>query len=124
MIARGRRPDQDRRRRARLCLFLRRRRRVGLRRKGPGQGAGKAGRGRVADAVPRRLAAADPFDAARLEQRRTQFVGAEGIKIGDIIHAIRVAVTGQGVGLGLFDSLAILGPAEPRPDRADVRRGC
>ena len=37
------------------------------------------------------------------------FMAAEGIKIGQIIHAVRVAVTGQSVGLGLFDSLAILG---------------
>ena len=40
-----------------------------------------------------------------------EFVEAQGVKIGEIIHAIRVAVTGQSVGLGLFDSLAILGKA-------------
>ena len=34
------------------------------------------------------------------------FVQAEGIKIGQIIHAVRVAVTGKGVGFGLFESLA------------------
>ena len=33
------------------------------------------------------------------------------MKIGDIVHALRVAVTGQAIGLGLFDSLAILGKA-------------
>ena len=38
-----------------------------------------------------------------------QFVAAEGIKIGQIIHPVRVAVTGKSVGLGLFDTLAILG---------------
>ena len=31
------------------------------------------------------------------------------IKIDQIIHAVRVAVTGKSVGLGLFDTLAILG---------------
>ena len=31
------------------------------------------------------------------------------IKIGQIIHAVRVAVTGSAVGFGMFDTLAILG---------------
>ena len=56
-----------------------------------------------------RLAVAEPFDAATLEALMQQFVAGEGIKIGQIIHAVRVAVTGKSVGLGLFDSLAILG---------------
>jgi glutamyl-tRNA synthetase len=56
-----------------------------------------------------RLAAAEPFDAPTLEALMHAFVAAEGIKIGEIIHAVRVAVTGKSVGLGLFDSLAILG---------------
>ena len=50
------------------------------------------------------------------------FVEAQGIKIGDIVHAVRVAVTGKAVGFGLFDTLAILGrercsgPNRPRPN--------
>jgi glutamyl-tRNA synthetase len=56
-----------------------------------------------------RLAATDPFDAATLEAMMQQFVAAEGIKIGQIIHPVRVAVTGKSIGLGLFDTLAILG---------------
>ena len=40
-----------------------------------------------------------------------EFVAAEGIKIGDIIHAMRVAVTGKAVGAGLYDCLDILGKA-------------
>ena len=31
------------------------------------------------------------------------------MKVGDIIHAVRVAVTGKTVGPGLYDCLAILG---------------
>ena len=44
----------------------------------------------------------------------------EGIKIGQIIHAVRVAVTGKGVGFGLFEALEILGRAAclARIDRA------
>jgi glutamyl-tRNA synthetase len=56
-----------------------------------------------------RLATAEPFDAAALEGLMQQFVADEQIKIGQVIHAVRVAVTGKSVGLGLFDSLAILG---------------
>ena len=44
------------------------------------------------------------------------------MKIGDIVHALRAAVTGQSVGLGLFDSLAILGKASClAQDRTDAK---
>jgi glutamyl-tRNA synthetase len=56
-----------------------------------------------------RLAAVEPFDAGSVEAAMHDCVTAEGIKIGQIIHAVRVAVTGQSIGLGLFDTLAILG---------------
>jgi glutamyl-tRNA synthetase len=56
-----------------------------------------------------RLAAAEPFEAAVLEQLLNDFVAEEGIKVGQVIHAVRVAVTGKAVGLGLFETLAILG---------------
>ena len=57
------------------------------------------------------LAATEPFEAQPLEQMTHAFVEAQGVKIGDIVHALRAAVTGQSIGLGLFDSLAILGKA-------------
>jgi glutamyl-tRNA synthetase len=56
-----------------------------------------------------RLASVEAFDAGSLENLMEDFVQAEGIEIGRIIHAVRVAVTGKGIGLGLFESLAILG---------------
>jgi glutamyl-tRNA synthetase len=67
-----------------------------------------------------RLAAAKAFDADALEKLLNEFVQAEGVGIGQLIHALRVAVTGKAVGFGLFDSLAILGQAEclARIDRA------
>jgi glutamyl-tRNA synthetase len=55
------------------------------------------------------LATTEAFDALSLEQMTHAFVAARGVKIGDIVHSLRAAVTGQSVGLGLFDSLAILG---------------
>ena len=66
------------------------------------------------------LEAVDPFDAATLDAALHRFVDAEEIKIGQIIHAVRVAVTGKGVGFGLFEALEILGRAAclARIDRA------
>jgi glutamyl-tRNA synthetase len=55
------------------------------------------------------LAGVEPFDVSGTEKALHEFVVAEGIKAGDIVHAVRVAVTGKAVGFGLFDTLAILG---------------
>ena len=66
------------------------------------------------------LETVEPFEAATLETVLHAFVEGEGIKVGQIIHAVRVAVTGKGVGFGLFDALEILGRASTlaRIDRA------
>ena len=56
-----------------------------------------------------RLASLDPFDAESADRAMHDFVETEGIGIGQIIHAVRVAVTGKAVGFGLFEGLAILG---------------
>jgi glutamyl-tRNA synthetase len=56
-----------------------------------------------------RLTAAEPFDAPTLEKLMHDFVGEQQIKIGQIIHAVRLAVTGKSTGFGMFDTLAILG---------------
>jgi glutamyl-tRNA synthetase len=55
------------------------------------------------------LAVVEPFEAPTLEQQLHDFVAQQEIKIGDIIHALRVAVTGKAVGFGMFETLAILG---------------
>src|SRR5690606_15245799 len=49
------------------------------------------------------------WDVAPLEKALHEFVEEEGLGIGDIIHVLRVAVTGRSVGPGLYDCLAILG---------------
>ena len=66
------------------------------------------------------LETVDPFDAATLDAALHRFVEAEEIRIGQIIHAVRVAVTGKGVGFGVFEALEILGRAAclARIDRA------
>jgi glutamyl-tRNA synthetase len=69
----------------------------------------------VPDAVERlarfsaALSGASEWDAPALEHLLKEFVAAEGIKIGSIIHAVRVALTGKGVGFGLYDAMVILG---------------
>lgn len=58
------------------------------------------------------LAAVEPFEPAPLEAALQEFVAAEGLKPGDLVHPVRVAVTGKSVGPGLYDCLAILGREE------------
>ncbi len=69
------------------------------------------------------LAKVDPFDTSHLERALQTFVAAEGIKTGNIIHAVRVATTGKAVGPGLYDCLEILGKETclTRIDRALAR---
>ena len=55
------------------------------------------------------LAAAEPFEPAALEETLKQFVVSQGVKVGDLVHTLRVAVTGKSVGPGVYDCLAILG---------------
>lgn len=71
------------------------------------------------------LAVLDPFTATEIERSLQEFVQAENIGHGQIIHALRIAVTGKPVGFGLFDSLAILGRVETlaRIERALARLG-
>ncbi len=56
-----------------------------------------------------RLATVEPFEVGPLEAALQEFVTEEGVKIGELIHPLRVAVTGKSVGPGLYDCLAILG---------------
>jgi glutamyl-tRNA synthetase len=55
------------------------------------------------------LAAREAFDAPTLEADTLAYMQAQGLGLGDIVHAVRVAVTGSAVGPGLFDCLSILG---------------
>ena len=55
------------------------------------------------------LGGIEPFAPPELEAACKGIVDAAGLKIGDLIHPIRVAITGKTVGPGLYDCLAILG---------------
>ena len=70
------------------------------------------------------LAGATAFDAASLEKLLQDFVGAEGIKVNQIIHALRVAVTGKEIGFGLFDTLALVGKDHCLARIERALRGC
>ena len=55
------------------------------------------------------LATVEPFDAPTLDALVHRFVETNGIKIGQIVHVLRIATTGRAQGVGLFDALSILG---------------
>jgi glutamyl-tRNA synthetase len=56
-----------------------------------------------------RLASVDPFGPGPIEETFREFVDSEKIKPADLIHAVRVAVTGKSTGPGLFECLGLLG---------------
>ena len=56
-----------------------------------------------------RLESIDSFEPAALEQELKAFVAERNLKVGQLVHPLRFAVTGRTVGLGLYDALAILG---------------
>jgi glutamyl-tRNA synthetase len=67
-----------------------------------------------------RLATVAPFDPPTLEAALRTVAEERGIKAGALIHATRVAVTGQAVSPGLFDVLALVGRARVLKRLADV----
>jgi glutamyl-tRNA synthetase len=58
------------------------------------------------------LAAAEPFDAARIEEALRGVVEQRDAKPGKIFQPVRVAIAGQTVSPGIFETLALLGKDE------------
>jgi glutamyl-tRNA synthetase len=56
-----------------------------------------------------RLADIEPFAAGPLEAALRSLAAEQGVKAGALIHATRVAVTGQAVSPSLFDVLEVMG---------------
>jgi len=56
-----------------------------------------------------RFSRIDPFDAATTEKVFRSLVAELGIKASDLVHPVRVALTGMAVGPGLFETIALLG---------------
>lgn len=65
------------------------------------------------------------FRAAELEKSLRDFLEREALKMGQMVHLIRLAVTGKAVGFGLFETLEIVGREKclARIDRALQRVG-
>ena len=55
------------------------------------------------------LVAEEDFSPENLEVLLKGFCEHQGIKIGQIIHGLRVAVSGKAAGFGMFDTMSILG---------------
>ncbi|MBM4074753.1 MAG: glutamate--tRNA ligase [Planctomycetes bacterium] len=51
----------------------------------------------------------EPFDGPTLDRLIHEFAEAKGIKIGQIVNPIRVAITGRSQGVSLFEGMALLG---------------
>ncbi len=60
-------------------------------------------------AVREALENVEEFNVAAIEKSIGKLLAERQWKLGDIVHILRVAVTGKAVGPGLFDCLAILG---------------
>ncbi len=71
--------------------------------------AGKEKTAALLEALRNRLAGLDAFDAASTEAALRGLAAETGIKAGELIGAVRVAVTGRGQAPGLFEVLAVLG---------------
>ncbi len=56
-----------------------------------------------------RLSHIDPFDAAMTEKVFRDLVAELGLEASDLVHPMRVALTGRAVGPGLFETIALLG---------------
>jgi glutamyl-tRNA synthetase len=69
----------------------------------------KPGTAALLKAYSNALEKLDSFTPEPLEAALKQVVEEAGLKVGDLIHAVRVAVSGKTVGPGLYDCLAILG---------------
>ena len=60
-------------------------------------------------AIRARLAAASDFSEDGMERLVRGYTEDREIRLGQVVHALRVALTGKPVGFGLFETMAILG---------------
>ncbi len=56
-----------------------------------------------------RFSTINPFDAPTAEKTFRQLVDDLGLKTSDLVHPVRVALTGRSVGPSLFETIAVLG---------------
>ncbi|RJP74371.1 MAG: glutamate--tRNA ligase [Candidatus Abyssobacteria bacterium SURF_17] len=51
----------------------------------------------------------EPFEAQTIEARCHEYIEREGIKLGDLVHPARLALTGKTVGPGFYETVELLG---------------
>ena len=73
---------------------------------------GKAGGAETLRAARAALARAEPFDPEAIETALRQVVEARDVKPGKVFQPVRVAIAGQTVSPGIFESVALLGREE------------
>jgi glutamyl-tRNA synthetase len=56
-----------------------------------------------------KLHATEPFDESNLEEAIRSFAEESGLSASNVIHPLRVALTGKSVGPGIFETLHLLG---------------
>ncbi len=59
--------------------------------------------------LAQRLSSVKDFDIKSAETAFRELVAELGIKAGDLVHPVRVALTGKSVGPGLFETMTVLG---------------
>lgn len=69
----------------------------------------KPGAAALLEAYATAIEGLEAFEPEPLEAALKQVITDAGVKVGDLVHAVRVAVSGKTVGPGLYDCLAILG---------------
>jgi glutamyl-tRNA synthetase len=86
---------------------------------------GKDGGAETLRAARAALVRAEPFDPNTIETALRQVVEARDVKPGKVFQPVRVAIAGQTVSLGIFESVALLGREETlaRIDAALRRAG-
>ncbi len=68
-----------------------------------------AGQGKEFRLLSERVGHLERFDAVSVEKAFRDLVAELGIKASDLVHPVRVALTGKSVGPGLFETMAVLG---------------
>ena len=66
---------------------------------------------RLTELLPK-LEALETWDHDNLERVTREYAEANSISAGKMIHPLRLAVTGRGMGPGLFELLAVIGKPE------------
>ena len=59
--------------------------------------------------LSQKLSGVEPFDIPNTEKVFREVVEALGVKAADLVHPVRVALTGKSVGPGLFETMVVLG---------------